>query len=193
MNSSLSLHLRTSTADAHVQAEKSFPLFRDSFTSHAYGRLLQTFVPVFEAYESALRASGLPVPHLEERLQRTAWLKSDLQALGLWPMTSVFSLSIRDAAEMLGALYVIEGSSLGGQVIAKRLHENLGLGEDKTAFYRSYGADTGKLWQELKGFLDSQELNDEQRASAVHGARTLFGAMENAMNSVSPTEPVAAV
>jgi heme oxygenase len=50
--------------------------------------------------------------------------------------------------EAYGSLYVLEGSTLGGQVIARRLERSLGFADGRGyAFFRSYGREVGAMWR----------------------------------------------
>jgi heme oxygenase len=85
----------------------------------------------------------------------------------------VTSLDILTPAEALGALYVLEGSSLGGRVILKELKRRdvslAGLG-----FLDPYGADTSRRWQSFLAILEREITSCEQKADAVKGALDTF-------------------
>ena len=52
--------------------------------------------------------------------------------------------------EVYGCLYVIEGSTLGGQVISRSLREHLGIHpENGGAYFSGYGMLTGPRWKEF--------------------------------------------
>jgi heme oxygenase len=54
-------------------------------------------------------------------------------------------------AAAFGALYVIEGSALGGQVIAPRLKRELGLEPGRGAsYFHGFGDLTGCMWREFR-------------------------------------------
>jgi heme oxygenase len=87
-------------------------------------------------------------------------LARDLAALGL-PPAAVEGLPrcpdlprLDHFADALGCLYVLEGSTLGGQVIAKHLRRSLGVdAAHGAAFYHSYGRDTGRMWKAFGDML----------------------------------------
>ena len=88
--------------------------------------------------------------------QRAHLLRADLQALGMKDST-VASLprcqelpKIDDCFDGLGCLYVLEGSTLGGKLIARELERRFGLDQQSgAAFFNSYGADVGSMWMEF--------------------------------------------
>jgi heme oxygenase len=71
---------------------------------------------------------------------------------------------INSVAEAFGALYVLEGSTLGGKMIAKMLlkKEALSIPENALTFFTGYGEQTGPKW---KSFL--AVFNQQEKTSAV--------------------------
>lgn len=66
-------------------------------------------------------------------------------------------------SQMLGRWYVLEGSTLGGQLVAKMLGDRLSLRPGQCRFFLSYGDEVGNKWREFCGLLDtysSPESND---------------------------------
>lgn len=62
--------------------------------------------------------------------------------------------SVTTRPSVLGALYVIEGSTLGGQMISRHLETTLGLRNGAGyGYFRSYGPDTPEKWREFRGIL----------------------------------------
>ena len=78
-------------------------------------------------------------------------------------------------AEVLGCLYVIEGASLGGQIIAKHLKANLGLTpETGASFFSGYGASTGDYWLAFKTLLTEVATTLDQDDQIVRSAKSTF-------------------
>ncbi|MGY6709660.1 MAG: biliverdin-producing heme oxygenase [Rhizobiaceae bacterium] len=79
-----------------------------------------------------------------------------------------------NVADALGMLYVVEGTSLGGNLILKRLRDN-GADRPEFAFLHPYGTETGLMW---KRFLNaaSAEIGADPEAQemACRGAVTAF-------------------
>jgi len=83
----------------------------------------------------------------------------------------------------LGYLYVMEGSTLGGQLISRHFRQTLGI-ELATggAYFHGYGEQTGARWKETVQFLDAAPVvasNDPQVQAAfvdaaVGGANDTF-------------------
>lgn len=81
-----------------------------------------------------------------------------------------------DRATAVGTLYVLEGSSLGGSMIYRKLLENPALAPAAPfAFYRDQ-ADWGiSQWRDLMAYLQEQPFNEEETARAVAAAHAAFG------------------
>ncbi len=62
---------------------------------------------------------------------------------------------ITSHAEALGAMYVMEGSTMGGKIIAKMIEGQAGInGPSGFSFFNGYGEENGRMWEEFKVFLN---------------------------------------
>lgn len=133
---------------------------------------------VVRPYEAQLRAHATDFePEWElPRRYRAALILEDLPRLG-YPATlpsdcpALPPLATR--AQLLGAMYVLEGSTLGGQVIARQLTQ-AGIGAP--AYFVGRGDQTGPLW---KAFCQQFEAAaaTEDSAEIIHSASTVFQAL----------------
>jgi heme oxygenase len=74
---------------------------------------------------------------------------------------------------VLGALYVFEGATLGGQLISRHLEEKLGLRDGAGyRYYRSYGPDVGRRWQEFRALLQEHATTGSDDAIVASAADT---------------------
>ena len=82
---------------------------------------------------------------------------------------------IADHFSALGALYVIEGSTLGGKyispMIAKQLNLDAGQG---LSFFDGYGEQTMQMWEEFKDYLNSQPKNTTEENLVIEAANQTF-------------------
>jgi len=82
-------------------------------------------------------------------------------------------------SEIVGMMYPLEGSTLGGQVISKHLRRNLGLTPDHGArFFHGYGDDTESFWSAFIEFAEASLTTPETRLQACRYARYLFESLE---------------
>lgn len=183
--------LRAGTAELHIALEKRLPFFSDSLDANAFERLMQAYYGFYLPLESALHDSGsIPADFdLAPRLKAQTLL-NDLQALGLTAETIARlplcqSLPVIDSsATCLGVLYVLEGATLGGQIlrreIASRLRLDAGNG---AAFLDIYGAATGRRWRDFIEYLGSRSLDAGEREAVVAAAQTTFSCFERWLES----------
>ena len=109
------------------------------------------------------------VPDLVER-SRLGLLECDIRALGGLPRRSPLAgYDVLTVPRALGALYVLEGSTLGGQVISRAVAPSLGT--DSLAFFTGYGSLTAALWSSFVAALDRY---DGDADAVVAGADDCF-------------------
>jgi heme oxygenase len=77
----------------------------------------------------------------------------------------------------MGTLYVLEGATLGGQIIQRQLHCSLGLDAGSgAAFFVGYGARTRQMWMQFSAHLERAPGLDID--AATHAAVQTFETME---------------
>ncbi|WP_157959604.1 biliverdin-producing heme oxygenase [Devosia submarina] len=175
--SSLTRRLRVETAEAHARLEAAtgFDLHRPSAASAI--AMLENFHRVLTVFEPAMLAL-LPA-RLQER-SRLALLEADLTKLGRAPERRSFAplWLPHHKAEAFGALYVMEGSTLGGKLISRALQKTADWPLKSPNYFDPYGPQTGAMWS-----LFQDELLDIPPADAngvIHGANETFTMLESA-------------
>src|SRR6201999_4065336 len=145
-------------------------------TRSRYVGFLHGSLAVLGALEPAI-ARWLPAAVTPSRVDR---LRDDLRALGADPEIAAPALAVPASfAASLGAAYVIEGSTLGGVVLAERFTAELGLAPgEATSYLRLRGRDTARHW---RGFLDElaradATLDGAARRDACTAAAATFDA-----------------
>ncbi|WP_288938238.1 biliverdin-producing heme oxygenase [uncultured Sphingomonas sp.] len=159
--------LRKATAADHDAVDAGFGVFRlDDATD--YGLFLVAHAQALHVVETALAGdSTLPAWR-----PRAALLAADLAALGLAMPASAPAPAIArldDPDGRWGALYVIEGSRLGGRVLAKTVPSAL-----PTAYLAAVH-EQGE-WRTLLAAIDARGAasDDRARAAIIRGARQTF-------------------
>ncbi|MHA6195940.1 biliverdin-producing heme oxygenase [Pseudomonas wadenswilerensis] len=183
--------LRAHTGELHIALEKRLPFFSDTLDIPGFLRLMQAYHGFYAPLEAAVRASpGLPGDFDRQRLSKAATLAGDLRALGL-SETAVSALPhctelprIDSSAACLGVLYVIEGATLGGQVLRREIQARLSLDAGNgAAFLDVYGSDTGRHWRTFLSCLCSRTLDAAERAVVVSAAQQTFRCFERWLES----------
>lgn len=184
-DASLAYLLKHETEALHQQVEASLlPRLQHIRSREEYGRLLRFFYGYFFPVEEAIQQHITPahLPDIHKR-RNAASLLTDLHNLGDDPVPELSRQLpvISNVAQAFGALYVLEGSTLGGRVIAKMLAKNThyAIPADALHFFNGYGAETGKMWT---GFLEA--LNKQPQGEAViEAANQTFFYLKNWMHT----------
>jgi heme oxygenase len=153
----ISTRLRTETRTEHELLEASLELMSPSLTRAAYARCLERFFGIYAPIEQALCRiedwQGYDVG-LDARL-KTPLIERDLRALGApsteAPPPCMAWTPFADLESAFGCLYVVEGASLGGQLICRHVEATLGItAETGGSFFRGYGERTAQMWRSFR-------------------------------------------
>jgi heme oxygenase len=145
--------LRLETGSAHQRIERTLDITSRTATQAGYRALLTRFYGFHRVWEAAVAPLIADRAFFDPR-RRTGLLARDLRALGLDrreiaslpACTPLMALPNRAAA--LGAMYVVEGSTLGGAIISRHVQRRLGLGPHTgCAYFGAYGKATGAMWR----------------------------------------------
>lgn len=68
---------------------------------------------------------------------------------------------------------VMEGSSLGGNMIRKQLQRQPDFADYPFHFFGAYAENTGKMWKDFKDFIDSGIFSDQEE-DVISGARKAY-------------------
>ena len=168
--------LKSSTAEAHQRVENRLRIFSPEFDLAGYRTLLARFYGFWAPLENELcRVSELNHVDLDLSSRRKAHLlEADLHYFDI-DVAAVPECTrlpdVRTFAKGLGCLYVLEGSTLGAQFIARRLVERFGItGGNGASFFNAYGAGVPKRWAEFRAFVLSHAdsvSHDDVLAAAV--------------------------
>jgi heme oxygenase (biliverdin-IX-beta and delta-forming) len=184
--SDVMLLLREETRVQHEQIENTLPFFRPDFTRQEYVRTLVAFLGFFLPVEASLaRVPGWESTGVDlESRMRTSLLRSDLRFFGLTDAAidelprCVELPQVRGIDSALGVIYVLEGSRLGGALIARQVAERFGLEEGRgAAFFSSEGRNVGREWRALADALRGSLVSSEAQANAVLAAQQTFACL----------------
>ena len=179
----MSLHqrLRAATASSHQGLEDALDWRARVATLPGYRALLARFHGFHAAYEPAIGLALADEAFWGPR-RRFAALAADLAHLGM-PDAEIATLprpsavTFADEAAAMGALYVLEGSTLGGQVIGRHIGAVHGLTQAGLAYYRAHGRQTGVMWNAFRARLDRLSGDPEAEAAALATGTATFDAL----------------
>lgn len=179
--------LRTSTGPLHVRLEERMPFFTPSLDASLYFRLLKAYYGFYQPLEEALVASGLMPDELvpAERIKTPA-LVNDLRALGMSDpeiaqLPPCRDLPVIDSpGAVLGVMYVLEGATLGGQLLRREVQARIGLDEHSgLAFLDVYGSATGRRWKAFLNHLSDVPREPHVVEAAARAAHSTFARFEH--------------
>lgn len=170
--------LRDATRDEHDRVDAAF-LAHDLSTMDGYGRFLGAQSRAFIAIERAAEAAGAAelIEDWADR-RRADLLLEDLAELGVDLPAPVAPPVLETEAEILGAVYVLEGSRLGGAVLFRTAPYDA-----PRRFLEPEGV--GPRWRSLVALLDARLTADDQIADAVRSARSVFNCFHEAAGAAS--------
>lgn len=173
--------LKEHTRQQHEHIEQTIGLLSRLQALDSYVALLGRFYGFYaplevrlgrvEGAEQGYAAIGLDF----EKRRKTQLLRADLMALG-WSAEAVDALPqcselprLDGMPEAMGCWYVLEGSTLGGQIIRREVASKLGiLPGNGCSFFTSYGDQLGPMWKAFgvaveKFVADSGNSDCEER------------------------------
>jgi heme oxygenase len=176
----LSTGLRIHTKVNHQKLEKKIiAAIKAIDNMQGYTDLLILFASYFGAVEKLVDES-INLSCVPDYLQRrkVAALTADMNFLNTQLIPHAVPIILPDIEnnlQCMGAMYVMEGSSLGGATIANLIASKTKLStEGGLAFFNGYGANTIPMWQTFKNQLDSIVLNPGDEYVVIHSANQTF-------------------
>ncbi len=174
--------LKTETSDAHDRVEAlaaSDRIMNGSLTPEEYQQLILRNYVLHAAYEpmldEAIARNGMDELNYAER-KKLSFLERDLQEMGLAIPEVDFAPSFAAATpeEVFGSMYVMEGSTLGGSVIRRRLVSLPEFAGLPFHFYGCYGDRTGPMWNAFKTVVAERVQTADQEQATVNAAIKTF-------------------
>ena len=175
----ISQTLKEKTKSLHDKLEQQFQsakIFDKTYTLDNYRKLIHFNYLFLLNFESdvfkALSKETAQNLHLEKR-RKLPLIEKDLSSLNIEKSEPENLPEIVNEAEAFGVLYVMEGSTLGGNVIAKQLAKSPEFQNISFHYFNCYGEDTGVLWKNFKESLD-ENISEHQYDDVLRGAMRAF-------------------
>jgi heme oxygenase len=171
-SSGIIARLREETRTEHEAIELALDWQTRAASRERYARWLARMHGFHQRWEPAI-ASALSNPEFFDPRRKLHLLDQDLRTLGLdepgalHPRLSAITFATQ--AEALGSLYVLEGSTLGGQLIARHVRSSLGF---EPAYHGSYGSRTGEMWRSFRQHLEEQIAPGDEDSTIAAAAKT---------------------
>jgi heme oxygenase (biliverdin-IX-beta and delta-forming) len=178
----LTEELKEATAEAHRASEKKMiTALKKIHGLTDYVHMLNWLYGFYAPVEALICRYLHPgnFPDIEKR-RRADYLLWDIRETGLAtpPPDPCPDLPVIDTFHRaLGALYVTEGSALGGQIIAGMISRELET-EKSLSYFVGYGAETRRMWQAFKEFIN-RPFTAAQRLDILAAAEDTFITFKN--------------
>lgn len=162
----LSDEMKSATKTAHQALEKLIiSKIKNTGSLSRYEQLLKMFLGFYRPVESKIdqyiSASVIPDYTLRRKSQN---IVHDLEVLSLHanyeqPVMISDTSFINSRSAALGALYVLEGSTLGGTIISGMLTRHAAVPEAALTFFNAYGEKNELMW---RSFVQSMNAFGEE-------------------------------
>jgi len=182
--------LKRETATVHEKVmEESWAqrLLSADYTWVEYRNLLQKHYSFYLPLETLLSASLCSPLYSASRVKHPL-LQADLAFLaapvhhgsGILPKLPI----VDGVPSALGVCYVLEGATLGGQMIAKHLRTSLGMHHSEgLSFFTGYGGQTGQMWNGFKSQACDIVRTPRAATAMLAAALETFDALSDWMES----------
>lgn len=202
--SSIMQRLKTETRDLHSHAETrtlqrqiaSGEVDRGAFAAYlgqlfVVHRALETALAESGSSDTAIRAIATPdrmrVPDLERDL---AFHEVKVDSLDAGAAARRFAAHIDEAlgsepVALLGALYVLEGSTNGGRFLARALRQSWHLDGEGLAYFDPYGDEQPQRWAAFKRDMDTLDFGADQQEAIIDMAKDTFKAISEVSDEVA--------
>lgn len=163
---------KEATKELHEQVEKENLarfIMNHSIDMETYRLLL---LQNYLAYKKTETAIGIYIKGYKGMKHQL--LSKDLENLGAGEVSIDPHFSCNSLAEAFGAAYVVEGSALGGMVLAKNISQCSGLSALETHYFFNGDRDNIKAWKDFKSELSKQDFSEKEQLEATEKAKDTF-------------------
>jgi heme oxygenase len=173
----------------------------------AYAGQLMAYLPIHRALERAVERSRHPAVGSvwRARMRRTPLLEADLAVLGVTGdedgaarghaqamVDWIESLAASDPISLLGVVYVLEGSSLGGAILRGHLAAAYGLTDAGLRYYAPYGSHPKPHWVDFGKRMNLAVADAADADRVVAAAAQTFTRIGHLLEALFEPEPAAA-
>jgi heme oxygenase len=210
MDGPIMARLRAETRDQHAATEAipfSAAILAGTLPRSSYAGQLAAYLPVHRALESAIKDARHPAlasVWLDDMF-RTPLLEADLDELGATDEDArqaragaeemaawIESLSATDPIAVLGVLYVLEGSTLGGAVLRRHLASAYALTDAGLRYYSPYGTHPKPHWVAFSERMNAAIADDADADRVVAAAAETFTRIGRILSALSARPAIVA-
>lgn len=194
--------LRCATAEVHRCLEGRLQRAGYFASQAGYRRYLGAVAPLYAMLEATLEIAGAHrlVPDWPRR-RKSDLILAELRADGcadgaagrLCPPVAarLDTMAAWGAGDVLGTLYVLEGATLGGAVLARRMRLRGAAGSGTRCLLDPYGSECGAMWRTFLERLEAADLTHEDEAALGTRAGATFALFSAATERPAHAGPAA--
>jgi heme oxygenase len=184
---SLRALLREATHGQHIRLHKHpllATIMQPNYQLSDYHRLLLAYFGLYQFLEARIQQylNDHTVNFSYKERSKLPWLVNDLAFFHITPIAcNNLSLPVRhfpnitSLGQLVGILYVLEGSTLGASHMSLKLAEQHHLRPDAgSCFFNGYGDNTQPYWQHFIAFSDTLSGDIPQSQEALKAACQTF-------------------
>jgi heme oxygenase len=173
--------LKEETRDLHQQTEALFygnEIFSGQLSSQQYHQMILKNLYIYEQLESAI-AKQFPLYFPDTEYQpcfsKHKLLEKDAQVLNLSrEKYKVSPPTFTSPESLLGGIYVIEGSMLGGKIIGRKLREIFSNSTISNFYFYNHEIDNVDRWRHFCHFITRHVNTHISIRNATIGANAAF-------------------
>jgi len=157
----LMARLRARTGEAHRRLERDLDLLRQPLSMDRYIYLLERFYGFHAVWETQVGRTLKDEAAFLLPRRRIHRIEQDLRALGVseraiaeLPLCLAAARLVQSPEAAIGSLYVMEGSTLGGQIITRNLATARWLPAEGLGYFDPYGVATGTMWRHFAAWAE---------------------------------------
>jgi heme oxygenase (biliverdin-IX-beta and delta-forming) len=191
--------LRSKTAHSHQLIEQnsvSQSLMSQGVTLTQYAQYLKSMYGFVYGFERMVFPLLKPYQLLQlDDRRKSHLIQADLALLNHtaaqpYVNDELFSTHYQTAPAALGGMYVLEGSTLGGQIISRHLSKVLGDSvAGKTTYLTAYNGQTSGMWKSFLQLLCEAGATTANKDEIIDSAVNTFSLLNNCLSKhwdVSP-------
>jgi heme oxygenase len=192
------ISLRAATHDLHERLNQHpllAGLIKPDYPLENYQKLLFIYFQIYQRLENKIQQFLLTKNCAFDYVARTKlpWIEKDLAFFELDSLTvpnmEIAVHAIDNVGQLIGTLYTIEGSTLGGQLISRRLADHHNLTQTAGArFFNGYGEHTLSMWQEFIRFSETIANDDNLFRASEKAACQTFQLFNQVLDNYSQIE-----
>ncbi|MDO5654950.1 MAG: biliverdin-producing heme oxygenase [Flavobacteriaceae bacterium] len=172
--------LKEKTHFEHILLEEKLHaerIVQGSYNMADYRQLIEINYRFLQNYEAEVH-DAIPLTMAEKMFlaQRKKFpaIQQDAAQLGLVISNETAHKKITNSAQALGIMYVMEGSSLGGNMIQRHLKKNPEFDQIQFKFLGFYGKSTAEMWKNFIQTIDQEIKTEADQHECILGAELAY-------------------